>query len=86
MTSATPATRPPFELDRSAMRSGVVLLCVGGALWLVGAVLSTITVVKAGRSWVDQWDESPSEMAARRLEQLKAAAAAGSKAWHDEVH
>ncbi len=86
MTSATPSPRPSFEIDRSTLSSGVVLLCVGGVLWLIGAVLSAITVYRAGRSWVDGWDESPSDMAARRFGQFKAAAAAGSKAWQDQQH
>jgi hypothetical protein len=85
MSSATPSRRPSFEIDRSTLSSGIVLLCVGGVLWLIGAVLSAITVYRAGRSWVDGWEESPSEMASHRLDQFKAAAAAGSKAWRDQA-
>ncbi|GAA3640088.1 hypothetical protein [Microlunatus ginsengisoli] len=84
--SSTPSTRPAFEIDRSKLNSGLVLLCVGGVLWLVGAVVSAMTVFRAGRQWVDQWEESPSEMAARRFDQFKAAAAAGSKAWREQEH
>ena len=84
--SNTPSTRPAFEVNRSTLNSGLVLLCVGGALWLVGAVVSAMTLFKAGRKWVDQWEESPSEMAARRFDQLKVAAAAGSKAWREQQH
>jgi hypothetical protein len=83
---STPSPRPPFEINRVGLSSGLVLLCVGGVLWLVGAVLSAITLFQAGRSWVAHWEQSPSEMASRRLEQLKAAAAAGSKAWRDQTN
>lgn len=64
----------------------MVLLCVGGALWLAGAVVSSITVFRAGRNWVAHWEQSPSDMATQRLEQVKAAAAAGSKAWREKSH
>jgi hypothetical protein len=84
--STTPSTRPAIEVDRTMLGSGLVLLCVGGVLWLLGAVISAVTVFKAGRDWIAHWEQSPSEMAYRRLDQLKAAAAAGSKAWRDQSH
>jgi hypothetical protein len=83
---STHSPRPPFEINRAGIRSGLVLLCVGGVLWLAGAVLSSITVFRAGRAWVALWEQSPSEIAAHRLEQMKAAAAAGSKAWREQSH
>jgi hypothetical protein len=82
MTSST--SHPTFAVDARLLRAGVALLCVGGITWLIGAVLSTTALGQALKKWVDQMEESPSEMAQRRLHQLKVAAAAGSKAWRED--
>lgn len=78
------SSRPHFELNAGLLRKGVVLLCVGGVIWLAGAALSATALGKAASKWVSDLEESPSEMAQRRYHQAKAAAAAGSKAWRDE--
>ena len=39
-------SRPAFEVNRSLMSSGVVMLCVGFFLWLIGAALSVLRWVK----------------------------------------
>jgi hypothetical protein len=67
-------SRPAFEVNRGLMSSGVVLLCVGFFLWLIGAALK----------WIDQLEESPSEIARRRASQFKEAVSAGSKAWKEQ--
>jgi len=77
-------SHPTFEVDARLLRGGVALLCVGGITWLIGALLSTTALGQAAKKWIAQMEESPSEMAQRRLHQLKVAAAAGSKAWRDE--
>lgn len=82
MTNA--ASRPAFELDARLLRGGVALLCIGGSLWLIGAALSATALGQAARKWVAQMDESPAEMAHRRMHQFKVAAEAGSKAWREE--
>lgn len=79
-----PVSQGTFEVDAQRLRGGLVLLCIGGVVWLLGAVLSTSVLVKAAQRWIAQMEESPSEMAQRRLHQLKVAAAAGSKAWREE--
>jgi hypothetical protein len=84
MSSST--SRPAFVVNRSLMSSGVVLLCVGFFLWLIGAALSATALGQAAMKWIDQLEESPSEMARRRAHQLKVAASAGSKAWREESH
>ena len=78
------ASRPVLHVNRNLLASGVVLLCVGGAVWLTGAALSAAALVQAGKRWIDQMDESPSDMALRRFDQLKAAASAGSNAWRQQ--
>jgi hypothetical protein len=84
MSSST--SRPTFEVNRSLMSSGVVLLCIGFFLWLVGAALSATALGQAAMKWIDQLEESPSDMARRRAHQFKEAVSAGSKAWKDQTH
>jgi len=78
------ASRPTLNVNRNLLSAGVVLLCVGGAFWLTGAALSAAALAQAAKRWVDRMDESPSEMAHRRIDQLKAAASAGSDAWRQQ--
>ena len=77
-------SRPPFEVNRGSMTSGVVLLCLGFFLWLVGAALSGTALAQAAMKWIQQLEESPSEMARRRAQQFKEAVSAGSKAWQEQ--
>jgi hypothetical protein len=84
MSSST--SRPAIVVNRSLMSSGVVLLCVGFFLWLIGAALSATALGQAAMKWIDQLEESPSEMARRRAHQLKEAVSAGSKAWKEQSH
>jgi hypothetical protein len=79
------SSRPTFEVNRTLVGSGVVLVCVGGVVWLGGALLTATAVAQAVRHWVKQLDEPPSAMARRRADQLKLAVAAGSKAWRDQT-
>ena len=78
------ALQPTLELNRPVLASGVVLLCVGGVVWLGGAVLSAIALAQATKRWIDARDESPSEAARRRIHQLKVATSAGANAWREE--
>jgi hypothetical protein len=76
---------PVLSVNRKLLSSGVVLLFAGGALWLTGAALSATALAQAARKWIDQLDESPSEMVHRRIDQLKAAAA-GQNVWRHQSH
>ena len=78
------STRPTFEVNRSLMTSGVVLALVGCFLWVIGALLSTTALAQAVLKWLDQLEESPSEIARRRAGQFKEAVSAGSKAWREQ--
>ena len=78
--------RPALSVNRKLLSSGVVLLFAGSALWLTGAALSATVLAQVAKQWIDQLEESPSEMAQRRLHQLKAAASAGSNAWRQQSH
>jgi hypothetical protein len=79
-------SRPAFGVNTNLLGAGVVLLCVGGVVWLTGAALSGTALAQAAKKWVDQLDESPSEMANMRIQQLKGAVSAGSKAWREQTH
>ena len=79
-------SRPQIQVNRSLLSSGVVLLCVGFFLWWIGAALSATALGQAAMKWIDQLEESPSEMARRRAHQLKEAVSAGSKAWREQSH
>ena len=79
-------SRPQFEVNRAWMTSGVALLCIGFFLWLIGAALSGTALAQAAMKWIQQLEESPSEMARRRAHQFKEAVSAGSKAWQEQSH
>jgi hypothetical protein len=79
------STRPAFEINKGLMSPGVVLLFIGFFLWWVGAALSAAALAKAAMKWMDQLEESPSEIARRRAHQFKEAVSAGSKAWKDQT-
>jgi hypothetical protein len=80
------ALRPTIQINRSLMSSGVVLLCVGFFLWWIGAALSATALGQAAMKFLDQLEESPSEIARRRAHQFKEAVSAGSKAWQEQSH
>ena len=80
------ASRPVVEINRNLLGSGLLFLIVGGVLWLAGAILSATALTQAARKWIAHWEESPSEIAHRRMHQMRVAAEAGSKAWRDDSH
>ncbi len=84
MSDSTP--RRTLQLNVPLLGSGVALLWVGGVIWLSGAAVAATALAQAAKKWVDQLDESPSEIARRRMQQLKVAASAGSKAWREQSH
>ena len=78
-------SRPPFRVDPKLLKPGLVLLCVGGAAWMAGAALSGTALAQASWRFIQQLDESPAQIANRRFQQLKVAAAAGSQAWKENA-
>jgi len=60
-----------------------VLVALGGLLGFTGMALVSSALLSATRQWVDQLERPPTEVARRRWEQTKAAAAAGASAWRD---
>ena len=60
-----------------------MLVALGGLLGFTGMALVSSALLSATRQWVDQLERPPTEVARRRWEQTKAAAAAGASAWRD---
>jgi hypothetical protein len=80
---ADASSRGDIQVNRSLLVGGGVLVGLGGLLGFTGMALISSALISATRQWVDHLERPPSEMARRRWEQAKAAAAAGAAAWRD---
>jgi hypothetical protein len=81
MTPRTDERR--IEINRTLFVGGVVLMSVGAALGMAGALATSVAVIGAARAWVRQWDEPPSAIARRRMAQARTAAVAGAQGWRE---
>lgn len=81
----TPSARPTLHVNGKLLGTGAVLLCIGGAVLMTGAAIASVALAEAAKKWIDQLDQSPAEMAQRRLHQAKVAAQAGTKAWREQT-
>jgi len=80
MTSdLTPSSR--VQVNRRLLLGGAVLLGIGGATWLAGAVVTSAAVADATRRWVRGWEVPPRDVARLRWGQVRSTAAAGAQAW-----
>jgi hypothetical protein len=71
------------QLNRNLIVGGGVLVAFGGLLGFTGMALVTSALISAARRWVDRMEQPPSDIARRKWQQTKAAAAAGAAAWRD---
>jgi hypothetical protein len=71
------------RLNRSLLIGGGGLVGIGGLLAFTGMVLVGSALLSATRQWANQLEQPPSEMARRKWQQAKAAAAAGAGAWRN---
>ena len=71
------------QVNRSLMVGGGLLVGIGGLLGFTGMVLVGSALLSATRQWVNQLEQPPSEMARRKWQQARAAAAAGAGAWRN---
>ena len=78
-----PGSRADIQLNRNLLVGGGVLVALGGLLGFAGMALVSSALISATRQWIDHLERPPSEIARRRWEQTKAAAAAGAAAWRD---
>ena len=78
------ARQSDIQLNRNLLVGGGVLVALGGLLGFTGMALVSSALISATRQWIDQLEQPPSEIARRRWEQARAAAAAGAAAWRDK--
>jgi hypothetical protein len=71
-------------VNRNTLRLAACLVGVGGLMFAAGAALTAVVTVGAIRRWTEQLEETPSQMARRRLSQARAATSAGIEAWRNE--
>lgn len=81
-------TSPAFQLNKTTMMTGAVLVGAGGLIGLIGVIVSGTAMASACRQWLRDLEVPPSEVVKHKWGQTKAAAAAGSGAWqqHNGVH
>ena len=79
------SSRPAVQVNGKLLGTGAVLLCIGGAVLMTGAAFASVALAQAAKKWIDQLEESPSQIAQRQLHHMMAAAEAGSKAWREQT-
>jgi hypothetical protein len=72
-----------MQVNRSLLVGGGVLVGIGGLLGFTGLVLVGSALLSATRQWANQLERPPSEIARRKWQQARAAAAAGAGAWQN---
>jgi hypothetical protein len=72
-----------IQINRSLLVGGGVLVGIGGLLGFTGMMLVGSALLSATRQWVNQLERPPSELARRKWQQARAAAAAGAGAWRN---
>jgi hypothetical protein len=70
-----------FQLNKTPMITGAVLVCAGGLIGLMGMLVSGTAMASACRQWFRELDMTPSDAAKHKWSQTKAASAAGAAAW-----
>jgi hypothetical protein len=74
-----PTSSGDVQLNRGLLVGGGVLVALGGLLGFTGMGL----LISATRRWVERMEQPPSDIARRKWQQTKAAAAADAAAWRD---
>jgi hypothetical protein len=80
---STDASQDGIQVNRGRLAGGGALIGIGGLVALAGVVLVASALLSATRQWVDQLERPPSEIARRKWQQARAAAAAGADAWRN---
>ncbi|AUG78154.1 hypothetical protein CFP65_3358 [Kitasatospora sp. MMS16-BH015] len=73
-----------FQVNRHLLAAGAALTGVGAMIGLAGTVIVGVALASAGRGWVQQLETPPGELAARTLNQARAASMAGLDAWRHQ--
>ena len=69
--------------NSKALIVGMALVATGGLISLCGMGISGTAAVNAIRRWFMAQQEPPSQIVKRKMNQAKAATAAGAQAWQD---
>jgi hypothetical protein len=71
------------SVNSKALIAGFALVVTGGLISMCGMGISGTAMVSAIRRWIMSQQEPPSAMMKRKINQVKAATAAGASAWQD---
>jgi hypothetical protein len=71
------------ELQSGPLIAGGVLIGLGAILALAGIAVAGTHVAAATRRWAGELDVPPSQLAALKWEQARAAATAGASSWRE---
>jgi hypothetical protein len=80
----SPAPQPKIGVNMGQIRAGGILMGVGGALALAGAVVAGTALMAAFRQRVQQMDVPPSDLARQHWSAVKHATSAGVDVWLKE--
>jgi hypothetical protein len=78
------APQPKIQVNMGQIRAGGILMGVGGALALAGAVVAGTALMAAFRQRVQQMDVPPSDLARQHWSAVKHATSAGVDVWLKE--
>jgi uncharacterized membrane protein YedE/YeeE len=81
--NAAPATENWPQVRSGPLMTGGILFGIGAVIALAGAAIASTHVAAAVRSWVQDLETPPDQLARLKWEQAKAAAAAGAATWQD---
>jgi hypothetical protein len=71
------------QLESGPLLTGGILIGVGGVIALTGLAIAGTHVAAATRSWIQELEIPPGELARLKWEQAKTAAASGATTWRE---
>jgi hypothetical protein len=71
------------QLQSGPLIAGGILIGIGGVIAVTGLAIAGTHVAAATRSWIQQLEVPPSELAKLKWEQAKTAAASGASTWRE---
>src|ERR1700734_230221 len=71
------------QLESGPLLTGGILIGVGGVIALTGLAIAGTHVAGATRSWIQELEIPPGELARLKWEQAKPAAASGATPWRE---
>lgn len=70
-----------LRLDRRLLASAEILIGAGAILWVAGWAVGAAALRRAVQDWFEQLEQSPSELAVDKWQQLLHATTAGTNAY-----